>query len=222
MKHTLLAAVALTASLSLAGPAHALLIDGFGDDQGPITDTTTGDGGLTTGAVAVTDTDLVGVTRTLSVALTTANGGNPSQIQAAIGDGFFSHAQTPGEAGFSLINWTFTTPAVFTDPVGIIIDVTTIDLSADITLSLTDGVNTAMDMVTVNAVGSFTFNFSGFSGLDLSNIVGAALLVDGTASPNLDLELDFIRVPEVAEPGALALVGLGLMGVAASRRRRTV
>lgn len=50
--------------------------------------------------------------------------------------------------------------------------------------------------------------------------VGAVNLRQGTASSAPTLTIDNLQVSAVPEPGTLALAGLGLLGVVASRRRR--
>jgi hypothetical protein len=147
----------------------------------------------------------------------TEAGGASSEVSALVNNGFFAHSQESGNKGWTRVDWVFDAATSFDDPLNILVDVFAIDQSADLTFTLKDGDNaTASDTITVSSTGSALFGFTGSSGVDLTDIVSASLYIDGTSTAALDLTLGFI---EVSEPGALALVGLGLAGLGFRKKK---
>lgn len=212
-------AIALLGSLALTAPAQAnLLLDGFGDDQGPVVDDTLDGTGESDGPIPITDTDFSNVTRTITAFLDTSGGfGSSSQVAAGAGGGVYDHSQTDGDAGHSEVIWAFDSTTL-ADPITIIASIRSIDLTASLEFTLEDGSGaTDTKTVTVNAPGSQIYQFGSFDGLDMTDITGASLLVDGSETDSLDMSLDFVEVPT---PGILGLLGIGLAGLAVFSRRR--
>lgn len=211
-------AIALLGSLALTTPAQALLLDGFGDDQGPVVDDTVDATGESDGPISVTDTDFSNVTRTITAFLDGSDGvGSSNQIEAGTGGGVYDHSQTDGETGHSLIDWAFDSTTL-NDPITIIANVRSIDLTASLEFTLEDGSGaTATETVAVSSPGNQLYQFGSFDGLDMTDITGASLLVDGSGTTSLDMSLDFVEVPA---PGILGLLGIGLAGLAVFSRRR--
>ena len=207
--------LALAGTLAFTSPAHAFLFDGFGDDQGPVTDETAGDGGESSTPMAITDTDLVGAERTLEANLTGESGAS-GDISTEVIDSFFSHTQSSGEEGYTNVSYTFDATS-FGDPLNLALNVTNNDQGGSIDFTLEDavgGTDTQTIALSEDETGNFLFSFSGMD-VDLSQVNAANLQVWGNAS--LDLEADFIEVPA---PGVLGLLGIGLAGIAFVARRR--
>ncbi len=106
---------------------------------------------------------------------------------------------------------------------GILLDVFSIDLSTTAILDLWDmDGDKASAMHTFSAVGSHVFLFSDFLTnnplLDLDSIGAVRLTVTGPAA--WDGEFKLIGVTSIPEPNALALLGLGLLGVGTTLGRR--
>jgi hypothetical protein len=57
-------------------------------------------------------------------------------------------------------------------------------------------------------------------GVDFGNVSAIRLEGDGSSTPGLDLQLNFIEANGVPEPGTFALAGLALCGLAAIRPRK--
>lgn len=209
---------ALAGSLVLTAPAHAFLFDGFGDDQGPVADETADATGESTGSMPITDTDLTNAQRTITAFLDSTDGtGSRNQVTAGTGGGVYDHSQTDGETGHSEILWSFDSQSL-DDPITLVVDVRSIDLTASLEFTLEDGSgNTSTDTVAVTGTGSQLFSFSSFDGIDMTDVTGASLLVDGSGTPSLDMSLNFIEVPA---PGVLGLLGIGLAALGFSVRRR--
>jgi len=93
----------------------------------------------------------------------------------------------------------------------------------DVTITVFDGVNYSSVELTfqerINELTRKTVAFSEFSGADFSNIVSVTMVLN--AANGVDFQLDEIGVFSlVPEPTTLAIFGLGLIGFAASRKRK--
>lgn len=205
----------LAGTLAFTGPAHAFLFDGFGDDQGPVTDSTVDGSSVSSGPMPINDTDLSSAERTLEAELTSESGA-PGDVEAETLDGFFAHRQTSGEVGYTKTSYTFD-PVSFNDPLNLAINIVNNDEGGSVDFTLEDadgGSDTQTATLSPDETGSLLFTFSGLN-VDLSQVNAGSFQVNGNSS--LDLEAQFIEVPV---PGVVGLLGLGLVGMAATVQRR--
>lgn len=226
---------------TLATGAHAAFVfDGFGNDQGPIVDTTVASGPIiTSGYMAITDTSIASLYRQLTTTLT--GGVVGSKIEAQVLGGLFSSSQNaPNATGASTADWrigpaglgTADLSAWASQALAVTVAASDIALGA-VKFFLVDAdgttISTTISIATPIIFGSpetFTKSFSSFTttaaggtaGFDWTMFKSAALTVDGTAIPSLDVSIDIVQA--VPEPGSLALLGVALAGVAFVGRRR--
>ena len=219
---------AIAFSALMLGSAQALTIDTFNTNQSVID-------GAAVGATSSTVSDganILGTDRTVSIEQL-GPGATPSELNINTGTaGILTLGNTDansvsnitydgvGGAGLGGVDVTeggtddrFTLFVVFGD------------FPTDIELTVSDGSNTASLQVSTPAfaVGApLFFEYTSFVGgpvdftmIDMINIELS------TTTPVSDLQLDFFgTTTEIAEPGVLAILGLGLAGLGLARRRR--
>ena len=218
---------AIAFSALMLGSAQALTIDTFNTDQSVVD----GAGGGATSSTVSDGANILGTDGTVSIEQL-GPGATPSELNINTGTaGILTLGNTDafsvsnitydgGGAGLGSVDVTeggtddrFTLFVVFGD------------FPTDIELTVSDGSNTASLQVSTPAfaVGApLFFEYTSFVGgpvdftmIDMINIELS------TTTPVSDLQLDFFgTTTEIAEPGVLAILGLGLAGLGLARRRR--
>jgi len=218
--------LALLGAFAAGSAQSAVLIDNF--DVAPQTAFgLSAPGAPNTAADPGAGLNIIGGWRTIQV--TAATGNVFATADTAPTPGAYSHSNPAGATGTSLITWDNAGSGLggvdltAGGATALILDITSIDQgNVTLTFSVTDLLaNTSSISLNGLGVGLQGFLFSGFTGsADFTQVDSISLEVAGGLASDLTLDLIGTNTPpSVPEPASLALFGVGMLGLLASRKK---
>jgi hypothetical protein len=215
--------IALFASLT-ATRSHALLIDDFGDGDFSITDTTDnvsavlGSQGSLSGVLGGARDSAINLQAGTSANLAVAGGS--ATVSAALLSVAWANLNYDGLAGAggSLgVDLTADGADRFVVEVSAL---SAVGAGPGFSVRVTDSDSASVvELGSVSSTGSYEFLFSAFSGIDFTDVRVIGLHSLGGVAPADGESISFGSFATVPEPSTGILVGVGLLALAATRRR---
>lgn len=180
-----------------------------------------------------------GITRDLTVTQTQNLLGLAGQTSGAIGTtglgGVFALGTNPGATAFARLLYTNATPQdLSAGGTALVFTFLSTDLNIPFSVTVSDGTNSSTQIGTVSSTTSFSFDLSGFAGVNLANVTSIEFLLNQNAmtaasTQSADFTITDIRVTTPsgvvpAPPAALlALAALPVLGAwRMAKARKTV